>query len=606
MTHRGFWLIFVTIAAIRVILAANVPLFGDEAFYWQESRRSAFGYTDLPPGTAWAIAASTGLFGDSLLALRLPSIAAGLLVVVLIRSELHRLEAPSQTTSMVSMLVLLLPMAQAVGVLALPDALLTFALVVSAIGLVRALDDPSWTHWLWFGVGLALAWLLHWRTGVFYLGGLALMLFDPRARSLWTNRRHFIAQLVGLAGLIPSLMFNAGLDWPALRFQAVDRHDWGFHVGGLMMPIEQAMVVSPILFGVLIGCCWRQLRAPESSTLRAYAWLGGGVFAAYFVLGCFADQERTRVHWPLPATLLMLPLLLAWRPAGSAAWRWMMAVAIIGSMLVVGGLAMLRVSPDRAEPFGKRFGANFLGYSEVARQVRPLLAEEPDRLLITDNFLLGAQLDWHLGRTPFVLDSPRNAEHGRAEQLALWSLDESALAATPWRKAILVIDDSALFAADRFDFHRSLCTRLGGMTFLEEVPAISGQRRFTIWAIDRNNNECEQPILSMLFPIEHRKDHIIVAGYAVQHQGRVRNVRLERDGKTFAVDPLDTTGPIVDTHWPELVDGNVPNVGYRFELPRSSLGIGPHDYRLIAEADNGQQREIGRVVLDADVGRLSR
>ncbi|PJA39208.1 MAG: hypothetical protein CO182_09605, partial [Lysobacterales bacterium CG_4_9_14_3_um_filter_62_6] len=55
---------------VKLLLAAQLPLFGDEAFYWQESRALAWSYTDVPPLTALLIAFGTTLGGDSLLGLR--------------------------------------------------------------------------------------------------------------------------------------------------------------------------------------------------------------------------------------------------------------------------------------------------------------------------------------------------------------------------------------------------------------------------------------------------------------------------------------------------------------------------------------------------------
>ncbi|MBK8285432.1 MAG: glycosyltransferase family 39 protein [Ahniella sp.] len=597
MSHRAFWLAFGTVAFLRLILAANVPLFGDEAFYWQESRRLAAGYSDLPAGTAWLIAMGQFLFGHSLLALRWPFVCAGLLTVLLVRVTLRRITDPD-TANRGGLLALLLPIGQAVGVLAIPDVVLTLFLVLGSIALIRAKDDDRWRWWLLFGVALACAWAVHWRTVMIYAAGGLLLVGDPSARRLWKSPRHWIAQGIGLTGLLPSLMFNAATDWPALRFQAVDRHDWGFHAGGLMMPLEQMVAVSPLFFvlALLAACQWA--RSAEANPSRSYAWLGLGLFGAYFLIGCFADQERTRIHWPAPAFLLLIPALLCWIKSPSRMWPWLAGTAALVSAIMFGGLAILWQKPAWTEPFGKRFGANFIGYDTLAETVQPMLAASGGRVLIADNFLLAAQLDWQLGRSPYVLDAARNAEHGRAVQLELWALDESALQAQDWQRALLVVDDSALFAADRFGFYASLCQRLGGLEFAGEHMTDDGRRRFTLWSVDRRGANCRQPILSMLFPIEHRAEQIIVGGYAVQHLGRVRAVHLDVEGQWLATDVLGPQGPVVDTHWPELRDANGEHVGFRFELDRAALRPGPLRYRLVAEADDGQRREIDRFVLD--------
>ncbi|MEN9817595.1 MAG: hypothetical protein RLZ32_1475, partial [Gemmatimonadota bacterium] len=54
----------------RALLAALVPLFPDEAYYWEWTRRLAPGYFDHPPGIALLLAASRALLGDTVLAVR--------------------------------------------------------------------------------------------------------------------------------------------------------------------------------------------------------------------------------------------------------------------------------------------------------------------------------------------------------------------------------------------------------------------------------------------------------------------------------------------------------------------------------------------------------
>ncbi len=66
--------VFVTLWAVlllaRVAIAARLPLFVDEAFYWQEGRHLAWAYSDLPGLTAWLIRLGGELFGDGVLAVR--------------------------------------------------------------------------------------------------------------------------------------------------------------------------------------------------------------------------------------------------------------------------------------------------------------------------------------------------------------------------------------------------------------------------------------------------------------------------------------------------------------------------------------------------------
>ena len=51
--QRSFWWLWVAVTATKIAIAARLPLFVDEAFYWQEGRHLAAAYSDLPGLTAW-------------------------------------------------------------------------------------------------------------------------------------------------------------------------------------------------------------------------------------------------------------------------------------------------------------------------------------------------------------------------------------------------------------------------------------------------------------------------------------------------------------------------------------------------------------------------
>ena len=57
---------------VKVAIAARLPLFVDEAFYWQEGQHLAAAYSDLPGLTAWLTRLGVELGGHHVLAVRAP------------------------------------------------------------------------------------------------------------------------------------------------------------------------------------------------------------------------------------------------------------------------------------------------------------------------------------------------------------------------------------------------------------------------------------------------------------------------------------------------------------------------------------------------------
>jgi len=78
--RQAFWVLWALVMAVKVVIAARLPLFVDEAFYWQEGRHLAAAYSDLPGLTAWLTRAGVALGGDHLLAVRAPFLLLAALV----------------------------------------------------------------------------------------------------------------------------------------------------------------------------------------------------------------------------------------------------------------------------------------------------------------------------------------------------------------------------------------------------------------------------------------------------------------------------------------------------------------------------------------------
>ena len=73
--RKIFIALFVAIVSIKLLVAARLPLFVDEAFYWLEGQHLAAAYSDLPGLTAWLIRLGVTLGGDNAFAVRLPFLA---------------------------------------------------------------------------------------------------------------------------------------------------------------------------------------------------------------------------------------------------------------------------------------------------------------------------------------------------------------------------------------------------------------------------------------------------------------------------------------------------------------------------------------------------
>lgn len=498
----AFGLLLFATAITKLWLAARLPLFVDEAFYWQESRHLAWTYSDLPALTAWLIHAGEVLFGHSELAVRSLFLAMALAIPLAVRRLATR-HGGERAGWQAACWTLALPLLASFGVLALPDVPLTLFCVLAVDLLDRLADRPRSLHLAGLlGVVLALAWLSHYRAAILWLAGLAFLLATARGRRMGANRGIWIAVAIGLCGLLPALMGDAPIGGDALRFQLLERHPWAFHADALLQPLEQVLVTTPLLWALLVAtgiAGWRRLRRPPAAPgplLDVLLCVAATFVLGYFLLGLYADAQRFRVHWPLPGWLLLIvalpPMLRHWT-AVRPGMRWLTGLA--AAMAALATLAVHGYFAVASTPGGagflsryKAFPEHFVGWNEAAATTRQLL-ERPgsaDAILVADNFMLAAELDFagDGARPVYSLDHSLNAKHGRAPQLRLWQRDEAGLSAQRGRTVLLVVDESAGRERDRPAWLSSLCGRIAGLSPLERLDLYDGRKRFA-WYLGR-------------------------------------------------------------------------------------------------------------------------
>jgi 4-amino-4-deoxy-L-arabinose transferase-like glycosyltransferase len=489
--RAAFVAAFVVLLILRTLRAARLSPFGDEAFYWQESRHPAWGYSDLPPLTAWLIQLGEAVAGHGLLGLRWPFLLLGSALPWLVAAFARRAFG-ARVGWQAGLLCLALPLGGSLGVLALPDVPLTVAIMLALYALARAMDENRPWQWLLLGAALAAGWATHYRAAMPMLAGLLLCLLTPRGRAQWRRGGFWLALAVAALGLVPLAVSNWRQHGAGLAFQVVERNPWRFHADALVQPLEQALACTPLLYALLLWALWRSWRRRgEGAPWDLVALVAASFVLGYFVLGLFADDLRFRAHWPLPGYLPLLaalPVLLRER-AASRGWRgFVIAAFVLAGLGQLGGLAYLGLAASADGPGTlsgiKAFPANFVGWRESAAQAAPLLRARP-AVLVADNFMLAAELDFAFdGRVPvYALDSPLNTKHGRAPQLAVWGRDEQALRATSaGQPMLLAVEETALRERERAGWLGTLCARIEAPRPLARLDLFGGGKRVAFYA----------------------------------------------------------------------------------------------------------------------------
>jgi 4-amino-4-deoxy-L-arabinose transferase-like glycosyltransferase len=593
VARRGFIVAWLLLCALKLALAVRVPLFVDEAFYWQEGQHPAWAYSDLPALTAWLARLGVEVFGQHALGLRLPFLLIGAALPWLVARMAGR-EFGERAGWQAGTLALLLPLAGSLGLLALPDVPLLLATLLcldAGLRLLRRVDAPAVGE---LALGLALGGLTHYRfVAVIAVGFAGLLMLRDGRRAL----RHpgpWVAVAVGALAWLPLLLWNLRNADAGLRFQLVDRHPWHFGGDGFLLGALQLLPVTPLLLAAMAWATWRGLREVRPAA-RYLALCGSGLVLGFLLLGFFADRERVSFHWPLPGFVALLPLVpsvLAGWPRG---WRIAtLAAAAAGLVLVLGFFLTASVPAWREQTAGHRlYPANFAGWNALAEAVRAERAAMPaGTRLLAGNFKIGAELGFLLDDPRIaVLDHPLNHHHGRAPQLALWGLQHDGARAAPM---LLVVAATDVKFREQLAYFQQLCRQVGPLPPPRVLNIDHGRQRFLLFALpaQRGEGPCVTPALANIDApaagarVERR---FTVSAWVVKDVVGVQRVDVLLDGRVVATARRAGPNPWVVNEFLQgrSRDPDLPDVQFTAEVDARALPAGTHWLGLRVSGGDG-------------------
>ena len=584
--RRGFWALWSTVLLLKLVVAARLPLFVDEAFYWQEGHHPAAAYSDLPGMTAWLARIGVALGGEHAFALRAPFLFLSALVPLVVMRIAAR-EFGERAGWLAGCFALLLPLSGSLGLLALPDTMMALATLLCVDAGAKLLRTVSAATALELALGLALGALSHYRFIAVIGVGFVALLWLPEGRRALRDVRVLTAIMLGATAWVPLLAWNLDNADAGLRFQLVDRHPWAFHADGALFLVIQAAMATPLLFIALMHAAMRGWRA-RLPAARYFAWLGGLVVLGFFVLGFFADTERVSFHWPLPGYLALLPLL----PGVLERWpRWLRVatwgLAALGLAATLAYYAASSVPEVRARSAASKFyQANFAGWNELAEAVRRQRERMPaGTRILADSFKVGAELGFALGEPDIpVLDHPINHKHGRAPQLRLWGLEQPATRQWATRPTLLVVGITEVSYKDLLHRYHELCAMVGPLPPPQVLNIDHGRQRFALFALQATHKgACTTPAMAWIdAPVGGARvgRTFEVRGWAFKDGVGLASVEITLDGSPVAQAVYGRPYEGLVQDWPQSNDPQHPSVGFEAAVDLSGASIGPGTHWL--------------------------
>ena len=482
------YLLWSLILLLKLLLAWQLQLFGDEAFYAWEAARPAWAYSDLPGMTAWLIRLGIEVGGYHPLSVRSAFVLMGALLPFFIVRIARNFSSETQAWQ-AGMLSCCLPLLLPMGFLALPEAPLCLAALLCLEAALSLLKKISAVACVQLALGLAIGASTHYRFIVILLAG-ALGFMVAGGWRHYRDPKLLLAIFMGACAWLPLFLYNEQNDFAGWQFQFHERNPWQFSSRGLLHVPLQAIVTTPIFYAALLWCLWHVFRSwRQGEKKMGLIFFAAGLPLILFAgLAFFADQVRTSFHWPLQAYLPLITVLPFFLEEKFPQWHKKILgltvfSAILGVMITFGYFLTAIVPSLTTALVGKKsYPDNFVGWNEVSMATKSFLKK--DEVLVADNFMLAAQLQFSFAGNEkiYVLDHPLNKKHGRARQLKDWHVDAEALTGLKKNtRVLIVIEETNTKQWLRDQWRAKLCTQFKSLKFEKLIYGPGKGKSFSIF-----------------------------------------------------------------------------------------------------------------------------
>ncbi len=400
------FLLFLSIFRLYYIGYGPIGLSGDEAHYWEWSRRLALSYYSKGPVIAYLIALETFIFGNTEFAIRIGAVIFSALSSIVIYILAMRLFEDEAAAVIAGILPQITPLFAAYGIIMTIDAPFIFLWSLTLLFFYKAISDGR-LYWYLAGITIGLGLLMKYTMALFYPCAMLLLLFSRQDR-LWLKRKEpYISFIVSLVIFSPVMIWNAGHDYVTFRHTAGQVHiaDGLVFLPSMLVNFlgSQIIVITPLLLIFLIyGTIKIGIQGIKDNDRRyLFLFLTSIPIIVFFLLKSI--QGKVEGNWTIPGYISAFIasayfFVKQWHSTRTSTKRLIVSGLILAFLVTV--IAhypdILRLPPDK-DP-----SVRLKGWREMGRIVTGVVdkMDKGNTFIFTDSYQLSSLLAFYVRGNP--------------------------------------------------------------------------------------------------------------------------------------------------------------------------------------------------------------
>lgn len=432
----GALLVASTAFSVVAIATGGLDLAADEAHYWEWSRRLDLSYYSKGPGIAWLIRATTAVFGDSPLGIRMSAVLSSVVLAIAVFVLARRVTGSERRAVLALVLLRLSPLFAAGGMIATIDPPFAACWVLAMVAVERAFRTGSTAAWLAAGAATGVGFLFKYTAGVLVPCVVGAVVLVPELRHHLRRPGPYLGALLAAALTLPVWIWNARHGWVTTahvgKLVGVG-HGTSFDVGQMLEYVgSQLGVLTP---WVTVFVVWGMVHAGRVAwRTRDPGWVllfaTSAPVIVFFALK--SGQAKVQANWAAPAyvgaaiaaAVVLDELFARVRGRDRRALRRLAALCVTMSIalsLLMSNAGLTRELfagfPARSDPT-----ARLRGWHSLGRHVGELLSEwrreGASPLLFANQYAKASALAYYVPGHPRVYSLRLER---RYEQYDIWN-----------------------------------------------------------------------------------------------------------------------------------------------------------------------------------------